>query len=437
MDNREIIPVFPEAQPQPPGLPEVQPQPPVVSFSWVRVMVVVVALITLSLAALFLTPMLMLRWWQTEAQAEADAAYLKRQAELKAESEAANDRLEELDRRVQFVSLGFREVTRKVAPAVVTIANEAEILNPALNPFDPFDLETGRKYVQQGEGSGVIVKPGVILTNYHVVANAQQLRVTFANGESVTVKPQEVSADALTDLAVIRLPKSRHTSAYDVTAEFADSDKDVQVGDWVLAIGSPFGLKQTVTVGIISAKGRAISAKGRVKSGILDYVDLLQTDAAVNPGNSGGPLFNQYGRLVGINAAIASENGGNQGIAFAIPSNTAREICNQLIEHGEVVRGYMGLVMQEIPPSLESSFNVSKTGGVVVSGVLQNSPAHLAGIRPGDVIVRFDHKPIGPKNSLNNLRHLIAQTKPGTAVPIDVLRNGKPLTVEVTIVKRP
>src|SRR5207248_2309600 len=175
-----------------------------------------------------------------------------------------------------------------------------------------------------------------------------------------TVLPEAVSSDADTDLAVVRLPPAGAVNEpdYGVAAEFADSDRDVQVGDWVLAAGSPFGLQQTITAGIISAKGR-------VELGILDQVELLQTDAAINPGNSGGPLFDQLGRLVGINVAIASEHGRNEGVGFAIPANTAREICEQLAAQGEVVRGFLGIAMQEVPPGLESRLGVGETGGVI------------------------------------------------------------------------
>jgi S1-C subfamily serine protease len=189
-------------------------------------------------------------------------------------------------------------------------------------------------------------------------------------------------------------------------------------------------LKQTVTAGIVSAKGR-------VELGILDQVELLQTDAAINPGNSGGPLFDQRGRVAGINVAIASKSGGNQGIAFTIPSNTARDIFNQLAEKGEVVRGFLGVAMQELPPDLEKRLRITDTGGVIVSSVGPDLPADQAGVRPGDVIVRYNHEPVGPANAMNQLRQRIARTEPGATVPVEVLRRRQRLTFDVTVTKRP
>jgi serine protease Do len=251
--------------------------------------------------------------------------------------------------------------------------------------------------------------------------------VTFASGRSMIVDAANVSADKLTDLAILRLPAS--LPDYAVAAEFADSDKDVQVGDWVLAAGSPLGLKQTITAGIISAKGR-------VELGILDYVELLQTDAAINPGSSGGPLFDQLGRVVGINVAIASTKGLNKGIAFVIPSNSAREIFDELVKNGEVIRGYLGIGMQELPQDLEHRLGVSDTGGVIVAQVENGSPADLAGMQKGDVILRYDHEPVGAANPLSQLRQRIARTPPDSPITIDILRRHRYLSVEVTVAKR-
>jgi len=254
--------------------------------------IVLLASITLATAllALYLAPTLAARWRQIEDQQAANAVYLKREAELKAESEAADRQLARLDNRLHLASLGFREVARRVAPLVVNISNEVEAPEHGKSPGRTFyDFRNDRVYLEQSEGSGILVKPGMILTNRHVVRDAQRLRISFPSGRWVTTDLEGVSSDPVTDLAVLRLAPSPGVTPqedYAVLAEFADSDTDVQVGDWVLAVGSPFGLQQTVTAGIISAKGR-------VELGILDQVELLQTDAAINPGNSGGPLFDQ------------------------------------------------------------------------------------------------------------------------------------------------
>src|SRR5262249_54135927 len=267
-------------------------------------------LLLVILAAVFVYPMLLARWRSVEGQAEAEAAYQKRRAELRAEAEAATQMLEVLDKRINLVSLGFREVVRKVTPNVVNVTNFRELDakkggeakgHKAAVYFDP---DTERHYRQLGVGSGIIVRPGQILTNYHVVRGADRLRVTFSSGQSVSVnRDKNVVADAATDLAVLRLPADLPCGLCEdlnVTTEFADSDRDVHRGDLVLALGSPLGLKQTVTHGIISAKGRLLDK--------ITLVELLQTDAAINPGNSGGPLFDQYGRLARINLALASHN---------------------------------------------------------------------------------------------------------------------------------
>jgi serine protease Do len=394
-------------------------------------------LLLLTLAGLYLAPSLVVRWRNAEAQAEADAAYLKRQAELKAESEAADKRLAALDSKVKLTSLGFREVAHKVAPSVVNVSNERGIAVP--QGWTPesrkqslfYDYRKKRMYLEVGVGSGILVKPGLVLTNNHVVKAAERLRVTFASGDwvAVEVNRQTLATDPLTDLAVIRLPADKIKKAFQVTATFADSDRDVQVGDWALAMGSPLGLEQTMTAGIISAKGRVLST--------LDMVEVLQTDAAINPGNSGGPLFDQYGRVVGINVAIASKTGGNQGIGFAIPSNTAKEIFRQLAEHGEVVRGFIGVALQELPPSQIDKLNLADTGAVLVKQVIAGEAARKAGLVEGDIIVRFAGKKLGASQPLKSLRQRILNTKPGQTVEIEIVRDGKHLTKTITVGRRP
>jgi S1-C subfamily serine protease len=392
----------------------------------------------LVVAAVFLYPMLLARWRDVEARAEAEAAYMKRRAELKAEAEAAADMLAALDKRVSLVSLGFREVVRKVTPNVVNVASYREVRGrdeAAGKRTAPvyFDPATERHYRQTGVGSGILVRPGEILTNHHVVRGADRLRITFASGQSYALGlDNHVLADAVTDLAVIRLPADLPCSLCDdvnVTTEFADSDRDVHRGDLVLAVGSPLGLKQTVTHGIISAKGRLLDK--------ITLVELLQTDAAINPGNSGGPLFDQHGRVAGINVAIASDNGVNQGIGFAIPSNTAKKVFEQLVENGEVVRGYIGVALGELTPARAEALNLTRNGGVLIAEVMPNQPASRAGMRPGDVIVRYNNENLGVVNPSRQLRQWILDTEVGRTVPVEVLRDGRRHTLHLRIGKRP
>jgi serine protease Do len=403
------------------------------STSWPLVLAVMLTvLLALGLLTLYLAPVWAERWRVASDQASAEAVYLRRQAELRAESEAADQRLEILDRRVHLVSLGFRDVARKVAPVVVHIGNEVAVEEEG-NERSFHDDEDNREYVEHAEGSGILVKPGLVLTNRHVVDKAKRLRVTFASGRSLKVKPANVSSDQPTDLAVIRLPQKPGIAFepdYAVYAEFADSDRDVQVGDWVLAAGSPFGLRQTVSAGIISAKGRTDLR-------ILDFVDLLQTDAAINPGSSGGPLFDARGRVVGINVAIASESGRSQGVGFAIPSDTVQEVFNQLVEKGEVVRGFLGVYMNDVREDAHERLGVAGTGGVFVTRVESNSPADNAGLQKGDLIVRVNGEPVGTGNAMSRLRKRIAQMAPETHVQIEVLRHGEKRALEVVVAKRP
>lgn len=389
------------------------------------------------LSTIFIYPLLLARWRAIEGQAEAEAAYKRRRAELRAEAEAADDMLQALDKRVNLVSLGFREVVRKVTPTVVNVANYRELrADDGIKRGSGslyFDPDTERHYRQTGVGSGLIVRPGYILTNHHVVRGADRLRITFASGQSLGVPlDRNVFADPVTDLAVLRLPADLPCSlAEEVNreAEFADSDRDVHRGDLVLALGSPLGLKQTVTHGIISAKGRLLDR--------ITLVELLQTDAPINPGNSGGPLFDQYGRVAGINVAIASDNGANQGIGFAIPSNTVKKVFEQLVEHGEVPRGYIGVALGDLTRAQAEELGLKKHGGVLVAQVLPNQPAARAGMKVGDVIVRYNGEPLGPVLPNRHLRGLIVDTEVGRAVPVEVLRDGRRETLTLRIGKRP
>jgi serine protease Do len=214
-----------------------------------------------------------------------------------------------------------------------------------------------------------------------------------------------------------------------VSVEFADSDKEVQRGDLVLALGNPLGLKHTVTHGIVSAKGRLLDRHS--------LVDMIQTDAAINPGNSGGPLFDQFGRLVGINVAIASDNGGNQGIAFAIPSNVAKKVFDELVEKGEVVRGYLGVGLAELPHEQAAALGLTRAGGALVTKVEDGEAAGRAGMKVGDVIVAFNKEALAAQHPIRQLRQLISECPVGQDVAVDVLRDGQRQTLQVQLGKRP
>lgn len=394
-----------------------------------------VFLIPLFMLLIYAIPHLLYHWRIVEAQAEAESYYMKRRAELKAEAEHADARLDLLDKRVHFTSLGFREVVRKVTPNVVNVVNYREPRKDELPKLGQkslvFDPENDRKYLQMGVGSGVIIKPGVILTNNHVVKGAQRLRVSFASGQSIGVDPEAVVSDTITDLAVIRLPDDLPAGLKEEaqqSAVFADSDKDVQVGDWALAIGSPLGLKQTVTQGVISAKGRLLH--------MLEMVELLQTDAAINPGNSGGPLFDQYGRVAGINVAIASDNGLNQGIGFAIPSNTAKKIADLLLTKGEVPRGYLGIAMEELPAAKAKALKLDD-GGIIIRDVVDGEAGDKAGLKVGDIIVRVNKDALSRLQPIRHFRQLVVDLEPGAMATLEVVRGNERLPIAVTLGKRP
>jgi S1-C subfamily serine protease len=388
------------------------------------------------LCILYAVPHLLYHWKILDAQADAEAHFMRRRAELKADAEHADQRLDPLDKRVHLTALGFREVVRKAAPNVVNIVNYREVKPTELEALEQkksviYDPDNDKKYVQTGVGSGLIVKPGVILTNHHVIRGAERLRISFASGQSVGVDADAATSDTITDLAVIRLPENLPPGLKEdaqQSAVFADSDKDVQVGDWALAIGSPLGLRQTVTQGVISAKGRLL--------GMLDLVELLQTDAAMNPGNSGGPLFDQFGRVMGINVAIVSDNGGNQGLGFAIPSNTAKKIAEQLLTTGEVPRGYLGIAMEALPGPQAKTLKIDD-GGVIVKNVVKGEAAGKAGIQVGDIILKVNNDALSRLQPIRHFRQLVVDLEPGAKVTLEVLRDAERLPVVVTVGKRP
>ncbi|MEJ2653096.1 MAG: DegQ family serine endoprotease [Gammaproteobacteria bacterium] len=312
----------------------------------------------------------------------------------------------------------------RVLPSVVNIATESRVRvqdNPLLQ--DPFfrrffgvpNVPHERK--TQALGSGVIVdaKHGYVLTNNHVGAQADEITVTLKDGRSLQAKL--VGTDPETDIAVVQIP------AHNLTAvPLSDSDK-LRVGDFVVAIGNPFGLGQTVTSGIVSALGRT-------GLGIEGYEDFIQTDASINPGNSGGALVNLQGQLIGINTAIIAPGGGNVGIGFAIPVNMAKEVMTQLIQHGEVHRGRLGILVQDLTPDLAKAFDIKETHGAVISRVVKDSPAQRAGLKSGDVVIGVNGKPVATSSEL---RTSIGLLPVGTTVSLEVVRDGKTRTIKVTI----
>ncbi len=324
------------------------------------------------------------------------------------------------------------EVAAAVKPAVVNISSTKTIKKRGMqSPFfdDPFfrrffgnefQFERPREHKESGLGSGVIVdKDGHILTNNHVIKDADEIKVKLSDKREF--KGKIIGSDPKTDLAVIKID-SNHLPVL----KLGDSDK-LKVGETVIAVGNPFGLNQTVTSGIVSATGRA-------NVGIADYEDFIQTDAPINPGNSGGALVNVRGELVGINTAIFSTSGGYQGIGFAIPSNMAKAVMDNLINKGKVVRGWLGVSIQPVTPDLAKQFEIKDDKGALVADVVEEGPAEKAGIQRGDVVVEFDGKEV---NDPSSLRNSVAGTPPGKKVTVKIMRDGKMQTVDVAIAELP
>ena len=281
-------------------------------------------------------------------------------------------------------------------------------------------FEAPRERKERSLGSGVIVDPsGLIITNNHVISKADEIKVLLSDKREF--KAKLIGTDSKTDIAVLKVDaEGLHTIPW------GDSDT-LEVGEFVLAVGNPFGLNQTVTMGIVSAVGRA-------SMGIAEYEDFIQTDAAINPGNSGGALVNASGELVGINTAIFSQSGGNMGIGFAVPSSMARSILDQLTRNGKVVRGWLGVSIQELSPELALQFGLSEARGVLVSEVLDDSPAKRAGLERGDVILEFDGRVV---ENPTQLRNAVAKTGIGKKATIKFIREKRPKAVEVTVVEQP
>ena len=268
-----------------------------------------------------------------------------------------------------------------------------------------------------GTGTGFIIdQEGHILTNNHVVEGADIIKVTLQNEKEYEAKL--VGSDPKTDVALIKIVKENGSFPF---IALGDSEK-VEVGEWVVAIGNPFGLSHTVTTGVVSAKGRNI--------GSGPYDEFIQTDASINPGNSGGPLLNMNGDVIGINTAIFSGSGGNVGIGFALPINMAKDILDDLKQKGKVTRGWLGVMIQRITPELQASFKLGSTSGALVSDIAPNSPAFLGGMKRGDVITRFDGVEIA---SMETLPKQVASIKPGSSVKVEVIREGKPKILDIKI----
>ena len=324
--------------------------------------------------------------------------------------------------------ISFSSAAKLAMPAVVNIFTRKEVKNrrqpftndPLFRRFFGDRLDEEEQQQQSSLGSGVIVsQQGFILTNHHVVESADEIQVALADGRDVPAKL--VGADPETDLAVLRIDLKNLPAM-----TFGSSD-DIKIGDVVLAIGNPFGVGQTVTMGIISAVGRS-------HLGINTFENFIQTDAAINPGNSGGALVDVSGHLIGINSAIYSRSGGNQGIGFTIPVSLAKKIMEQIIQKGVVTRGWIGVEVQDVTPELAESFNLGTRQGALIAGVLRNAPADKAGILPGDVVVDIAGKSVTESSSLLNL---ISDLPPGESIKIKVIRTQKAMTVEVNIGTRP
>jgi serine protease Do len=331
--------------------------------------------------------------------------------------------------RNQKLANSFASIVQKVAPSVVNVSvtartpqrkfsgGDMELFRRFFgnNGFGPMIPDNQGPQLQRGMGAGVIVSvDGYVLTNNHVVANTKDVQVTLNDGRQLAAKV--IGTDPRTDVALIKI------SANDLpTISLADSDK-VEVGDRVLAIGNPFGIGQTVTQGIVSAKNRATSVEGDE--------DFIQTDAAINPGNSGGALVDTEGRLVGINSAIFTRSGGSQGIGFAVPANLCRWVMDGLVKNGRIDRGFLGVTIQNLTPDLAKAFKLDRNNGALVGDVTQGGPAESAGLKSGDVILQLNGKLV---ENANQLKLRVAETTPGTKVPVQVNRSGENKTFDINV----
>ncbi len=332
------------------------------------------------------------------------------------------------------LSSSLSEVAEAVKPSVVNISTTKTVTMKS-TPFgdlfnDPFfrrffgddfrPFGPKRKYKSSALGSGVIVSAdGYILTNNHVIKDADEIKVVLYDRREF--KGKVIGTDPKTDLAVIKI------DAENLPAIKIGESDDLKVGEVVIAIGNPFGLNQTITMGIVSAVGRS-------NVGIADYEDFIQTDAAINPGNSGGALVNTRGELVGVNTAIFSTSGGYMGIGFAIPSDMAKAVMKSIVKYGKVIRGWLGVTIQGLTPELAKSFDIKEDKGALVTDVVKDSPAQKAGFKRGDLIVEFDGKTVRDETSLRNM---VANTPPGKTVQVRIIRDGKEKILTVTLGEYP
>jgi len=348
--------------------------------------------------------------------------------------DAARAELAELSGHDQLSKL-FRAVTKAVKPAVVEVRVVRRVRQPERPHFfrdEDFPLpfrfrfnvpqNRPRYFQQRGLGSGVIIdaENGYVLTNYHVIGEADGVEIVLSDGRKFDA--EWARFDRQSDIAVVKIAPENL-----IAAPLGDSEA-AEVGDWVLAIGAPRGLPQTVTAGIISAKGRV------TMGGLNRFEDSIQTDAAINKGNSGGPLVNMRGEVIGLNNYIISYSGGNEGIGFAIPSNMAKEVVEQLIDTGQVVRGYLGVLITPVDPRVVESLGLPDSQGAWVATVEPDSPADKAGLKIEDVIVSVNEKKV---TSPNEVKNLVATIPPGTTVPVEIYRNGQKMTLPVTTIERP
>lgn len=323
--------------------------------------------------------------------------------------------------------VSYADAVNNAAPAVANLyttkmaskSSHPLLEDPVFRRFFGDNLPKQRR-MESSLGSAVIMSPeGYLLTNNHVVAGADQIVVALKDGRETLARL--IGSDPETDLAVLKIDLKN------LPAMTLGRSDQIRIGDVTLAIGNPFGVGQTVTMGIISATGRN-------QLGLNTYEDFIQTDAAINPGNSGGALVDAHGNLIGINTAIFSKSGGSQGIGFAIPVKLAREVMKAIIEHGQVIRGWLGIEVQPLTPELAESFDLQGRAGILVAGIYRGGPAQKAGLQPGDLILRIDGEPaVDGRRSMNQ----VARTQPGEQVVIEVLRAGELLELSTEIGLRP